>query len=129
MEIGVDILSIKRIRKIIEKYQSRFVERFFSASEIRIANDLSNKAQMYAFYAKRFAAKEAILKALGTGFARKIQANDISILNDALGKPIVHLNERVREIIESILQADYKFSISLSDEKEYAIAYAMLQTV
>ena len=85
---GVDIVENSRISKLLEK--KLFIKRIFSNSEILIAKNLKNKNN---YYAKRFAAKEAFVKSIGTGFRKNLNFSDISIVNDKLGKPKFVIND------------------------------------
>ncbi len=108
MEIGVDIVSVDRIKKAILK--DGFKEKIFTKKEIEYCELKKNK---YESYAARFAAKEALSKAIGTGF-RDLKFIDIEILNDKLGKP-------------TIKYKNFKIKLSLSHEKNYAIAMILLE--
>ena len=86
--IGTDIVNIKRMEKIFIKKNNNFKNRIFSKREILYCE---NKKKSYSYYAKRFAAKEALSKALGTGIRKGINFKDIEILNDKMGKPYINL--------------------------------------
>lgn len=103
MEVGVDIVSVERIKKALEN--EAFKNRVFTAKEIAYCESKKNKFESYAV---RFAAKEAFSKAMGTGFI-DLEHKDIEILNDSNGKPSLYYKNKV-------------YKISLSHEKEYAIA-------
>ncbi len=121
--IGVDIIENYRINKLIKN--KKFISRIFSKKEISKAKKIKNKT---SYYAKRFAAKESISKAIGTGFIKDINFKDISIYNDKLGKPYVALNSNIKKIISSILKTNkFKIFISLTDEKKYSIAFTVIQ--
>ena len=85
--IGTDIVNIKRMEKIFSKKRSTFKKKIFSKKEILYCE---NKRKSYSYYAKRFAAKEALSKALGTGIRKGINYKDIEILNDKMGKPKIN---------------------------------------
>lgn len=112
--IGTDLVSIARIRKVLARYPERFPHKILHPGEHSQYACSNNKSR---FLAKRFAAKEAVVKALGTGF-RDIYATDIFIHNDARGRPCVKL-DRTGET------ADQQVLVSIADEREYAVAYAM----
>lgn len=121
MEIGVDIVEICRIRKACEK--KRFLERFFSPEEL--SGIKKNKgAAFYEHLAGKFAAKEAVAKALGTGF-RYFRWREIEILNGFNGKPYVKLSGKAREISES--QGYEKILITISHGRDYAVAFALAE--
>ena len=119
---GVDIVENKRIKKSI--LNKKFVSRIYSRSEIKDSMKIRNKE---SFFAKRFAAKEAFVKALGTGFRNGMNFNDISVKNRKFGKPELHLNNNIKKLIKSKFKLK-KFNIylSLSDEKKYSIAFVVI---
>ena len=121
--IGVDIVENSRINKLIKN--KLFIKRIFSNSEILIANKIKNKK---SYYSKRFAAKEAFVKSIGTGFRDDFNFNNISIINDKLGKPSFIINEKIKKIIKKQFKiTSFNFLLSISDEKKYSIAYVILQ--
>ena len=121
--IGVDIVENSRIGKLLKN--KLFIKRIFSNSEILIASRIKNKKN---YYAKRFAAKEAFAKSIGTGFRDDLNYNDISIINDKLGKPSFVINEKIKKIIKKQFKIiSFNFFLSISDEKKYSIAYVILQ--
>ena len=119
---GVDIIKNSRIKKLIKN--PKFVSRIFTEDEINASRKIKNKTN---FFAKRFAAKEAFVKSIGTGFRKGINFNDINVKNNKLGKPILSFNNNVRKILIQKFKSN-KFSIyvSLSDEKYYSIAYVII---
>ena len=118
--IGVDIVEVKRIKLAIEKNE-KFPYRLLEDLEIE---NLGNKILRPEHIAGRFAAKEAVSKALGTGF-RKFGLKDIIILNNQLGQPSVLLKGEAKNV--AMERGDYKIHLSISHEKENAIAYAILE--
>ncbi len=117
---GIDIIDINRIRKVIDKYGDRFKKRCFSSSEIERSE---NRKKSVESYAKRYAAKEACAKALGTGLARGVFWKDIEVKNNQFGKPFIKLHGNAKEIFKNLNKAsNTKIELSLSDEKKYAIA-------
>ncbi|KEI94795.1 holo-ACP synthase [Clostridium botulinum] len=119
--IGTDITEIRRIEKAITRNKN-FINKLFTRNEMDLCEKKNFKLE---FIAGRFAAKEAISKALGTGI-RDFNFKDIEIINNELGKPQVVLKPKVEDIIRKISQS-YKIHLSISHEKEYAIAYALLE--
>ena len=119
---GVDIIKNSRIKKLIKN--PKFVSRIFTEDEINASRKIKNKTN---FFAKRFAAKEAFVKSIGTGFRKGINFNDINVKNNKLGKPILSFNNNVRKILIQKFKSN-KFSVyvSLSDEKYYSIAYVII---
>jgi holo-[acyl-carrier protein] synthase len=121
--IGVDIVENSRIVKLLKN--ELFIKRIFSNSEILIANKIKDKK---GYYSKRFAAKEAFAKSIGTGFRDILNFNDISIVNDKLGKPSFVINEKIKKIVKKQFKTNsFNFLLSISDEKKYSIAYVILQ--
>ena len=117
---GIDIIDINRIRKVIDKYCNRFKKKCFSISEIERSEKRLNSIESYA---KRYAAKEACAKALGTGLARGVFWKDIEVVNNQYGKPFIKLHGKANEIYKKMNQAsNAQIEVSLSDEKKYAIA-------
>ncbi len=121
---GVDIIDITRINRIIDIYGDRFKKRCFSSNEIKRSE---NKKNSIASYAKRYAAKEACSKALGTGLARGIYWKDIEVFNNEFGKPFIKLHKRAEDRVKNISNnKNYKIEVSLSDEKQFAIANVII---
>ena len=121
--IGVDIVENSRIGKLLKN--KLFIKRIFSNSEILIANRIKDKK---SYYSKRFAAKEAFAKSIGTGFRDDFNFKDISIINDKFGKPSFKINEKIKKIIKKQFKTtSFNFFLSISDEKKYSIAYVILQ--
>jgi|TARA_B110000003_G_scaffold87262_1_gene89366 holo-[acyl-carrier protein] synthase len=120
---GIDILENVRIEKAIKN--DLFIKKIFSKEEIACSKKIKNKA---SFYSKRFAAKEAFVKSIGTGFRNRLSFRDITIINDKLGKPSFLINKRVRELIKKRFKTNkYNFLLSISDEKKYSIAIVIFQ--
>ena len=121
--IGVDIVENSRISKLLKN--KLFIKRIFSNSEILIANKIEDKK---SYYSKRFAAKEAFAKSIGTGFRDDLNYKDISIVNDKLGKPSFVINEKIKKIVKKQFKITlFNFFLSISDEKKYSVAYVILQ--
>jgi len=120
---GVDIIENIRIYKSLKNIS--FIKRVFSRSEILIAKKITNKK---SFYSKRFAAKEAFSKAIGTGFRDNLNFKDITIINDKLGKPSFVVTDKIKKIVKKQFKiSSFDFFLSISDEKKYSIAYVILQ--
>ena len=110
---GVDIVENSRIRKLI--YNNSFLNRIFTDEEISISKNVKNKA---SYFAKRFAAKEAFAKSLGTGFMNGLNFKDISIINDKLGKPSFFITKKIKNMIKKKFNVNsFNFFLSISDEK------------
>lgn len=119
--IGTDIVHINRMRENLDKYGNKFARRILTEPEF---NEFVNKSDKAAFLAKRFAAKEATAKAMGTGFSQGLSLHHIGIEHDDAGKPILEF----LDVAEKFLQ-DNKIKqahLSLADEKDYAVAFVTL---
>ena len=122
--IGTDIVKNARFKFLIKK--KNFINRTFGKKEIRLSQKLSNKSN---FFSKRFAAKEAFAKSLGTGFRSNLNFKDIEILNDKMGKPFYIKSKKIDKIINKIFKIKkYNLFLSISDEKDYSIAFTIIQT-
>ena len=120
--IGTDIVKIKRIRKSLKN--QLFLSRIFSTDEILRCSRVKNSANCFA---KRFSAKEAFAKALGTGISKGINFNEIIILNEKNGKPFIKLINQTKKNVEKKLKGKkFKISLSLSDEKDYAVSFVTI---
>ena len=120
---GVDIIQNSRIKKLLKN--PKFLLRVFSKNEIKASKKIKNKTN---YYAKRFAAKEAFVKALGTGFKNNINFSDIEVINNKLGKPKINISKKVRAFIKKKFKLDKpKIYVSLSDENKHSIAYVILE--
>ena len=121
--IGIDIVDNLRINKSLKK--KLFINKVFSNIEITLAKKIKDKK---SYYSKRFAAKEAFAKSIGTGFRFNLSLKDISIVNDKLGKPSFLITEKIKNIIKKQFKiSSFDFFLSISDEKKYSIAYVILQ--
>jgi holo-[acyl-carrier protein] synthase len=121
--VGVDIIDNSRIKKLLK--DSRFIKRIFTSSEILQAKKINDKT---LHYSKRYAAKEAFSKSLGTGFRDGLNFKDVSITNNKLGKPSFIINNKIKQLIKKQFNTSrFNFFLSISDEKKYSIAYVVLQ--
>lgn len=125
--IGTDILEIKKISRISNKYDEKFINRIYGPNEITIIknknNDLDN------FLSKRFAAKEATWKAFNPKRGAGLIFNEIETLNHKNGKPYLVFSGKMKTYVkekEKELSGKLKFDISLSDERQYAIAFVVI---
>ena len=119
---GVDIIKNSRIDKSLKI--KGFLNRIFTKKEIKQGKKLNNKIN---FYAKRFAAKEAFVKAIGTGFRSDINFNDIEINNHKNGKPYILLSKKLKNFLKKKFKIEkYKVHLSLSDEKDYSVAFVII---
>ena len=120
--IGTDIVSVDRVKKSLKN--KNFINRVFNSKEILKCKKIINK---FNCYSKRFAAKEAFSKALGTGISNGINLNEIIILNKKSGRPYITLSGQTKKIIENkFKKKKIKISLYLSDEKKYAVAFVTI---
>lgn len=119
--IGIDLVKISRIERAVTRWHEHFVDRVFTKKEQEYSYRQSNP---YQHLAVRLAAKEAILKAIGTGWSGGIKWTDIEIINNEKGSPVAVVSGRVKDLTE--LQGVKEILISLSHDTEYAIAQAVL---
>ena len=126
--IGSDLVDIRRIEETLGRFGPRFVDRIFTDVEIRKSE---KRAQRAASYAKRFAAKEACSKALGTGFRKGVFWKDMGVVNEPSGKPTMVLTGGAREQLDSLVPAGHKARIHLTitDDFPYAHAFVMIEAL
>ena len=123
--IGIDIIDNNRIKESIKN--NKFKNRIYSSNELKLSKKTKNKV---AFFSKRFAAKEAFSKALGTGFSLNLNFKDIEIINDKKGMPKYVKNKKIIKIVQKKYKIK-KFNsfLSISDEKNYSTAFAIIQSI
>ncbi|PWK54478.1 holo-ACP synthase [Pleionea mediterranea] len=121
--IGTDIVEISRVEKSFKRFGKRFAERILSNDEL---TSKKFKVQPAHFLAKRFAAKEAIMKALGTGLAKGVRFDDFTVLNDENGKPVVDVGGKAHDLMAEL--GVVSLHISISDEENQAIAFAIAES-
>ena len=121
---GIDIVENYRLKKILLKKKSNFKKKIFTINEIAYCEKKSNSISCYS---KRFAAKEAFVKALGIGFRKNINFKDIEVVNNTYGKPYISINKKIANKIKTLFKVK-KFNIllSISDEKKYSIASVII---
>ena len=120
--IGTDIVSVDRIKNSLKN--KKFISRIFNEKEISKCKKNNNSINCYA---KRFAAKEAFSKALGTGISKGINFNQIVVLNEKSGKPYISIIGQTKKILKKKFKRQKsKISLSLSDEKKYAVAFVTI---
>ena len=123
--IGVDIVDNSRIKKSI--LNKSFLYRVFTNDEILISKNIKNKS---SYFAKRFAAKEAFSKSLGTGFRDDFNFKDISVINDKFGKPSFFISKKIKNMIKKKFKISrFNFFLSISDEEKYSMAFVILQKI
>lgn len=120
--IGTDIVSVDRIRAVCERRGDRFARRILHAGEWSGYRDAADPARLLA---RRFAAKEAVAKALGTGFRSGVGPSQIEVVHDARGAPGVRLHGAAADCVAARGRA--RLWLSISDERDYAMAYAVLE--
>ena len=121
--IGTDVVENQRIKKSIKN--RKFINRIYSKKEIDLSKKYKDKSN---YYSKRFAAKEAFVKAIGTGIRYGINFCDISVINDKLGKPKLIIIKKLKDFLKKKYKSKkIEFFLSLSDEKKYSIAFVVVQ--
>ena len=125
--IGIDLCEISRINLTLSKFGYRFKKRCFTYNEINKCDSVKNSS---ACYAKRFASKEAVSKALGTGFRHGVYWKDIEITNMKSGQPKVELRGNAKNIlVEMVENKEYNISITITDENGLAQALVIIETI
>ena len=121
---GIDIVENYRLKEILLKKKSNFKKKIFTINEVAYCEKKSNSISCYS---KRFAAKEAFVKALGIGFRKNINFKDIEVVNNTYGKPYISINKKIANKIKTLFKVK-KFIIllSISDEKKYSIASVII---
>jgi|TARA_B100001093_G_scaffold129545_1_gene122163 holo-[acyl-carrier protein] synthase len=123
--IGVDIIENKRIKNSLKNL--KFKKRIYSTKELALSSLSKNKV---SYFSKRFAAKEAFAKALGTGFRDNLNFKDIEIFNDKMGKPYYLKSKKISKIIHKNFNIkEYNCFLSISDEKDYSTAFTIIQSI
>lgn len=127
---GIDLLDIRRLEKIIAQHGTRFKTRYFTDGEINTAEAREKSGTTLLAFAKRYSAKEACAKALGTGFIDGIYMKDIEVTNDALGKPALTLHNGALKRLQEITPAGQSvhLHLSLTDEPPYAQAQVIIES-
>ena len=120
--IGTDIVRVARMQEDLDRFGERFAERILTTNELREYHQNNNKAN---FLARRFAAKEAAAKALGTGFSNGVQLHDIEVAHDTQGKPLLEFRGRARQFMQE--KSIGVAHISLADELDHAVAFVTLE--
>ena len=122
--IGVDIIENKRIKNSLKN--TKFKIRVYDNKELKQSNLTKNKVN---YFSKRFAAKEAFTKALGTGFRKNLNFKDIVIMNDTMGKPYYLITNKITKIIQKRFKViNFDCFLSISDEKDYSTAFTIIQS-
>ena len=122
---GVDIVENRRIKKSLKN--NGFLYRIFTKNEIEQSKKIKNKVN---FFAKRFAAKEAFVKALGTGIRNNINFKDISVKNNINGQPLMNISNKLKRLLKQKFKINkYRLYLSLSDEKKHSIAFVIINKI
>ncbi len=129
--IGSDILDADRLGKVLDRFGERFIKRCFTAAEIAKAERRRGAGTHIATYAKRFAAKEACAKALGTGLSHGVFMKDIGVVNDYAGKPDIVLTGGALERLQSLMPEGKKplIHLTLTDEPPMVQAQVIIEAV
>lgn len=120
--VGTDLAEVDRIRESIERFGDRFLNRIYTPSERSYALSKANSAERFA---ARFAAKEAGMKAIGTGWSHGVTWHDFAVVNEPSGRPTLHLTGVAREVAERL--GVKTISVSLTHTKEVAFAVVILE--
>ena len=134
MFVGIenDLIDIRRIGRVLEKYNKRFLNRIFTEEELRKAESRKKSNKLYiSTLAKRFAAKEATAKALGTGFRNGVFWRDIGVLNLSSGKPTIKMIGGAKKQLNSLISEQYLpvIDLTMTDEYPYAEAFVIISAV
>ena len=121
--MGIDIIDIRRIDKAIKRYGNKFKNTCFLNSEISRSENRNKTSESFA---KRYAAKEACAKALGTGLARGVFWKDIELINNKYGKPKIILHNNAKKLLNEFNYKNPIIEVSLADEKDYAVAFVTI---
>ena len=122
---GVDIVENKRIAKSLKN--NGFLYRIFTKNEIDQSRKIKDKVN---FFAKRFAAKEAFVKALGTGIRNNINFKDINVINNINGQPLMNISNKLKRLLKLKFKINkYRLYLSLSDEKKHSIAFVIINKI
>ncbi len=122
---GVDIVENIRIAKSLKN--SDFLYRIYTKNEIEQSKKIKNKVN---FFAKRFAAKEAFVKALGTGISNNVNFKDISVKNNINGQPLMSISNNLKKLLKKKFRINkYRLYLSLSDEKKHSIAFVIINKI
>lgn len=129
--IGSDIIYVDRIRAVMARHGTRFINRIFSAEEIIKAKGRENMGQDVATYAKRFAAKEACAKALGTGFTKNVFFKDMILSNDEHGKPTMRLQNGADQRLQSMVPLGMRplIHVSITDDGNLTQAFVIIEAL
>jgi len=120
--IGIDIVEVMRVKEILRKYDEHFIKRVFTQDELITS---AKKKEPWIFLSGRFAVKEAVFKAFGTGMAKGMTFKDVELVNQLNGKPEVNLYGKAKEFADE--SGINKVFVSLSHENDYAVAFVVME--
>lgn len=128
---GIDLIDIRRLEKLMEKHGERFKTRYFTPAEIALAQARASSGREVLTLAKRFAAKEACAKALGTGFIDGLKMIEIGVVLDDKGRPSLNLTGKALDLLESLVpeRLEPLIHLSLTDEPPYAQAQVIIEAL
>ena len=122
--IGIDIIEVDRMQRSVQRFGESFLNRIFTERELKYCNKKSNRYQLFAVI---FAAKEALLKAIGTGLRDGISWQEIEIINDKFGKPVIYSRGKCGRIIRKLCVSRILISLSYTDI--YGVALVVLEQI
>lgn len=125
--IGNDIVSVDRIREILAKNKDSFLQKILTDKEISVFVHVGAE-KVAGYIANRFAAKEAFSKALGTGIGKDVSFKDVEILKTSRGKPYFEFSLKIKDLFRSDYGNNVKVHLSMSDEREYAQAFVVIES-
>ncbi len=126
--IGTDIIKNERIEALLISSKQRFLQRLFTPNEIILLDSLSDR-RLVGYVAKRFAAKEAFSKALGTGIGKDLSFQDLEILSNSKNKPYFKFSIKLQNLMQSNYGKNLQAHLSLADEHEYAQAFVIIEKI
>lgn len=128
---GIDLIDIRRIETLMEKHGERFKERYFTLGEIGLVEERAASGRDILTLAKRFAAKEACAKALGTGFIDGLKMQEIEVCLDEKGKPYLNLSGKALALAQTLTPNGMRTAVhlSLTDEPPYAQAQVIIEAI
>jgi holo-[acyl-carrier protein] synthase len=127
--IGTDLVDVRRIENLMQKYGLKFLEKTFTESEILASERYKNQKLKAMFFAKRFSAKESFSKAVGCGFGDNIKFLDLSVENDKKGKPTLKVEGHSSSYVAILFpEMKIKIDLSLSDEYPMALAFVVISS-
>ncbi len=126
---GCDIVCTSRIKALADKSNSKLFAKILDDQELQMINEVDTQKSIL-FLAKRFAAKEAFSKALGLGIGRGVNFKDIIVKNDPYGKPYIEKTDHLDRFVKNHFSCkDYSIHLTISDEKEYCIAFCIIEKI